>query len=81
MSFEKSKQIQLERFAQRDTTGVLITLEWDGINKLWQLVASIHGNERARVVSEKIHWTGAPDTDDLRRLVTAIRRECESWLW
>lgn len=61
--------------------GVNMTLRWRAESKQWVLVASLHTDKGSRVISERIDWTGAPEVEDLKRLATAIRRECESWLW
>lgn len=63
--------------------GILIQIMWDGEAKQWLAVASLHGSasRRVQVIQRRIDATGAPDLDDVRRLLGAIQRECESWLW
>jgi len=62
-------------------TGIVIQLVWRHEVKQWRIVASLHTGKGVRVLTRDVDWTGAPDVDDLRRLVTSIQRECESWLW
>lgn len=66
----------LDRGAQ-----VLIALHWDEEHKRWVAVGSVHGPDRVRVVTNRIETTAGMDVDELRRLLGAIRQECESWLF
>ena len=63
--------------------GVLIQIVWQAEEKTWRVVGSLHSSDgkRVRAISRTVENTGAPDMDDLVRLVGAIQRECESWLW
>lgn len=60
---------------------VVISVHWIPGEKKWDIVGSLHSRTRAQVVRTTSANTGAPDLDDVRRMLSAIRLECESWLW
>lgn len=65
-----------------ETGGILVQIVWEPEDKQWVVVASLHSaSRRVQVLTQKVDATGAPDLDELRRLLGAIQRECESWLW
>lgn len=58
-----------------------ITLHWQEDSKSWLFVGTLHRAHRNVTRTLKVNHTGAPDVDDLVRLLGAMGLECESWLW
>ena len=69
----------LEKAAEEG--GIIVQIVWRPEVKKWRVVASVHTGSRVQAMTVDVDHTGAPGVDDLRRLVTSIQRECESWLW
>lgn len=64
-----------------DEGGIIVQIVWRMEAKQWRIVASLHSGSRVRVITRDVSATGAPDLEELVRLVNALQRECESWLW